>query len=190
LYDSNIAWLCSDVRDYGGQVLIRWGHEMENITGRYPWASQDGSAYIDAYRYFVSKCRSIAPKASYIWSPAGNKNLAQYWPGQQFVDYIGITVFDYAEWEQRFYGYNRSFSDNWGERYSLVRDYGVPVIITEFGATGPDRAEWVAGALKDAANEPDIKSVVFFNAQDPVSWGQMPAPDWRVNPTSSPSYTR
>jgi beta-mannanase len=185
-YDREIGWFCGAVRDYNQPVLIRWGHEMENITGRYPWATRDGEAYKAAYRYFVSKCRSITANAAYMWSPAGNKNLNDYWPGSQYVDYIGLTVYDYEAWEIRYYGYNRSFKENFEERYARVKDYALPIVIAEFGATGEGRAAWISAALEEVQHYPLVKGILFFSALDPVSWGPMPAPDWRVQQPAAP----
>jgi hypothetical protein len=179
-YEREIAWVCRAVRDYAKPVLIRWGHEMENITGRYPWATRDGEAYKSAYKHFVTKCRTIAANGWYMWSPAGNKNLNEYWPGSEYVDYVGITVYDYEAWELRYYGYNRSFKENFEERYVRVKDYGLPIVIAEFGATGEGRSEWISSALQEVQNYPRVKGILFFSALDPVSWGPMPAPDWRI----------
>ena len=181
MYDGSITWVCGAIHDYGKQVFVRWGHEMENVTGRYPWATTNASAYIGAYRYFVTKCRNIAQNVTYVWSPAGNKNLPFYWPGADYVDYVGVTVFDYEAWEIRYYGHNRSFKENFTERYDSVKAYNLPIIITEFNATGPSRDEWIADAFQEVAKFPDVKSVVLFTAIDPVSWGPMPPPDWRLN---------
>jgi len=163
-------------------VVIRWGHEMENFTGRYPWATRDAQAYIDAYQYFVSKCASRAPNAQYMWSPAGNKNLKDYWPGENYVDYIGITVYNYEAWEILFYGYSRSFKENFGERYARVGEYRKPIMIAEFGATGAGRTQWITEALQEVNKYILVKSVLFFSAMDPVSWGSVPPPDWRTQP--------
>jgi len=185
-YDSEIEWFCGAVRDYARPVVIRWGHEMENITGRYPWATRDGEAFKAAYKYFVNRCRNLASNASYLWSPAGNKNLNEYWPGPQYVDYVGLTVYDYEAWENRYYGHNRSFKENFEERYGRVKDYGLPIVIAEFGATGDGRSEWINSALEEVRNYPLVKGILFFSAQDPVSWGPMPAPDWRIQQPAAP----
>jgi beta-mannanase len=181
-YDANIQWACADLGTYGGTVLVRWGHEMENLTGRYPWATNGTSAYISAYRYFVDKCRAVAPNTRYVWSPTGNRNLGGYWPGPSYTDYVGLSVFNHPNWEVSYYGYNRSFQENFGERYSYVAGYGKPVIIAEFGATGATQVQWLSEALAEMRNFPQLQAANFFDAKDPANWGALPAPDWRVDP--------
>ena len=187
-YDANIQWACNDLKSYPGTVIVRWGHEMEHVTGRYPWATNDSGAFIQAYRYFVDRCRALAPNTSYMWSPTGNRNLAPYWPGSSYADYVGLSVYDYPDWEVSYYGYNRSFHENFSERYGYVAGFGKPIIIPEFAATGATQVQWLRDALADMANFPLLQAAVFFNAKDPVGWGNLPAPDWRVDPAllSSP----
>ncbi|MBA5760046.1 mannan endo-1,4-beta-mannosidase, partial [Escherichia coli] len=73
-YDARIAATCSALAALEGPVFVRWGHEMEADTGRYPWATGDASAYIDAYRRVVTACRTMADQIRFVWSPAGNRN--------------------------------------------------------------------------------------------------------------------
>ena len=64
-YDHLIDRLSADLAAAGQPVFLRWGHEMENVTGRYPWAQEDHLAYVRAYRHFVELEReaSAAPTA-------------------------------------------------------------------------------------------------------------------------------
>jgi beta-mannanase len=41
------------LKQFGKPVFARWGHEMEYVSGRYPWAKTDYDGYISAYRHFV-----------------------------------------------------------------------------------------------------------------------------------------
>lgn len=107
-YDSHIDRICTDLGEYGLPLFIRWGHEMENATGRYPWASKNSDAFIAAYRYFVTTCRASAPLAFFVWSPAGDARLGNYWPGGDYVDYVGVSVFGLPEYDINTYGRVRS----------------------------------------------------------------------------------
>jgi len=182
-YDANIQWACTDLAAYPGTVIVRWGHEMENLTGRYPWATSNAGAYVAAYHYVVDKCRALDPNTVYMWSPTGNRNLAAYWPGSNYADYVGLSVYDYPAWEVSYYGYNRSFHENFTERYNYVAGFGKPIFIAEFGATGTTQVQWLTDALADMGNFPLLQAAVFFNAKDPAGWGaNFPPPDWRVDP--------
>ena len=167
---------------------------MENVTGRYPWATNDAPAFIGAYRYFVTKCRAIANNAIYVWSPVGNSNLPSYWPGAEYVDWVGLSMYSYPSWEMAYYGKVRGFVEAFSERYNFVKAYNKPIMIAEFGAidtpsgsisyTSPTaRDAWLKAALASAPQFPLLQMFVFFNAQDPAAWGaNYPAPDWRLPP--------
>ena len=181
-YDSNIQESCTEFANFGRPLYVRWGHEMENLTGRYPWASADAQAFINAYRHFILRCRAFAPKALFVWSPAGNKELAAYWPGPAYVDAVGLSMYSYPAWDIGYYGYVRTFEQAFGERYGYVKAYGKPVMIAELGATGSGSEDWLRKGIAVLPQYPLVTAALFFSAKDPVTWGpNYPAPDWRLN---------
>ncbi len=184
-YDEKIDAFCTDVEDFGKPVFIRWGHEMENVTGRYPWAQENSEGYISAYRYVVERCRASTSLGYYVWSPVGNKNLSQYWPGKEVVDYVGISVFIFPDWEMAQYKRVRSFDEIFNEKYQRVAKYGLPIMIAEFGVTGGKSTQknMILQAFKDTQSYSQLKTVSFFNAKDTVGvWGDSFAtPDWTID---------
>jgi beta-mannanase len=38
-------------------------------------------------------CRSITKNVFYIWSPVGNQELKDYWPGAAYADYVVWSVY-------------------------------------------------------------------------------------------------
>src|SRR5262249_23278448 len=73
-------------------LLVRWGHEME-LANVYPWGARDPDLYQQAFRRVVSIFRAAgADNVRFVWSPAGNANAATYYPGDDVVDYVGITA--------------------------------------------------------------------------------------------------
>lgn len=46
-YDEVIDSVCNDISRFKNPSFIRWGHEMENVTDRYPWAQNDYSGFIE-----------------------------------------------------------------------------------------------------------------------------------------------
>ncbi|OGM13973.1 hypothetical protein A3D84_02580 [Candidatus Woesebacteria bacterium RIFCSPHIGHO2_02_FULL_42_20] len=186
LYDGEIDTICADFKNSKNPVFVRWGHEMENVTERYPWAKEDHDSFIYAFRYFVDKCRSIDSKNFYIWSPVGHKNANNYWPGNEYVDLIGLSVFIYPKWDIDNYGKVRDFDEIFSEKYNIFKVYNKPIIITEFGVTGDDQfqKEWFLDAVNSSYNYPLLKTISYFNAVDsPEAWGtNYPTPDWKINP--------
>jgi beta-mannanase len=201
-YDAAIRRSCGALgRESPQPVLVRWGHEMDlkvlvrrgqepDPVDRYPWANGDAPGYVAAYRHFVATCRAAgAPNVAYVWSPGGDPGLEDYWPGAEVVDYVGTTVLGFAEWDvSRGAERPATFRELFDPRYRLLEGYGKPVLVCELGTTGPpeDRRRWLAAAAEALAAYPLLRAVVYFDAVDPVAWGVLGRPDWRVPPGDFP----
>jgi endoglucanase len=131
LYDKTITNICSGLSQKT-LTWIRWGHEMEVTTSRYPWAGKNPQDYISAYQHVVTTCRQANPEVKFIWSPAGQNNLKNYWPGGNYVDYIGLSVYSFDQWDNNNYGYQRNFSQVFSPEYNLVKSYNKPIIVAEY----------------------------------------------------------
>lgn len=189
-YDGEITTVCGEIRNTDSQVLVRWGHEMEGPMDRYPWAGKNPEDFIKVFRYFVRKCRSIAPKALFVWSPIGEQTLDRYFPGDAYVDYIGLSLYRLQAWDIDRYGQPRSFSESFEQKYKRVAHYKLPVIIAELGVSGDEsyKRRWLTELSHGLGQFPLLGSVIYFNAKEPHLWpGSYGSPDWRVTPeTFSP----
>jgi beta-mannanase len=189
-FDREIRSVCSMAGAFKGPILIRWGQEMENPQERYPWAGKEPESFIAAYRYFVTRCRALAPRAAYVWAPNGDKRLTRYYPGGDYVDVVGLSLWGYQAYEEYAYGkgHERSFQQAFGERYARVVGYGKPIIITQLGAAGDEafRTQWFAGMFStvlDGRIFPRLRAVVYFNDVEPDIWPYLyTSPDWRIGP--------
>jgi cellulose synthase (UDP-forming) len=183
-YDARIDRLCKAMNSQGRPAFIRWGHEMEVATERYPWTRPDAEGYLRAYRHFVDRCRQSFGQGYYVWSPRGDGDLRKYYPGRPFADYVGLSVYSLPESDEKNFGYVRSFARNFGRKYAKVQEFGRPVMIAELGVLGgaEDRRRWLAEAFADLSEYPLLQIVVYFNAKDsPGAWA--PAyglPDWTL----------
>lgn len=185
-FDKQIDTVCGAMGDFGGRLLVRWGHEMEDATGRYPWARKDSEGYKSAYRYFVDACRRHVPDAAFVWSPKGEKNLARYYPGDAHVDYVGLAVWGLQAMDRDYFGGRRDFRQTFREKYDRVAGFGKPVLIAELGVSGDAayRRDWF-GSLYDTVSRRRefglLQGVVYFNDKEPHQWPLgYGAPDWRI----------
>ena len=189
-YDVPIRETCAALGRQAPQtVLVRWGHEMD-MLGRFPWSTGNPEEFVGAYRHFVGICRGTgAANLRYVWSPGGAPDLQDYWPGAQYVDYVGLTVLGFGARDVE-HGAARphTFGALFGTNYALVQGYGKPVLVCEFASTGPaaHQERWVAEAAEGLAAYPLLRGVVYFNAVDPVAWGESGVPDWRIAPEAFP----
>ncbi len=179
--DNKIIEICSHINRSSTPVFVRWGHEMERVTGRYPWAVDTPQKFIDGYNYFVNKCKSQTKNAYYIWSPAGESNANLYWPDPQNVDYIGLSLYINKEFELDFYKKVRSFDEAFSERYDRFKNYQKPIMIAELGVN-VDQTAWLYNMQNNFDKYPLLKTVVYFNAKDTDNvWGKYSTPNWSVD---------
>lgn len=182
-FDGIVTAACSKSAGLKSKVTIRWGHEMDIANKRYPWSRWSAPDYIAAYRHFVDICRKHAPNVTFMWSPRGEDNNNDYYPGDAYVDSVGISVFGLQKFDLDEYGKERSFEELTRRAYDLVEPLKKPVHIAEFGCRGDEHYMlrcW-PDLKKAAGTFPNLKSVVYFNEVETYPW---PAPygypDWRV----------
>ena len=184
-YDSLITDIAQQVAALKTTVIVRFAPEMDHVS-RVPWSLKEPSAYIAAYRHFVTKFRSIAPNSRQCWSPVGDKGLEVYYPGDDVVDYTGFSIYEIPECSTTWVGHPQSFADWMNDKYPLLARFGKPIILTEVGVVSTtDQKAWIRSAFASIGSYPLVKVFVYYNATDPVSWarwGGPKKPSWVINP--------
>lgn len=189
-FDREIRDICKRAGAVAAPVYMRWGHEMEDPDGRYPWARRDTDGYRKAFRYFVESCRELAPDVRFVWSPKGHRNLTGYYPGDDVVDAIGIPVWGLQKMDVDYWGRERSFGETLGEKYRRVEGFGKPVMVAELGVSGSAdyKRAWYAEIFDRTTYRdrfPLLTAVVFFNDKEPYKWPLgYGSPDWRLDKAS------
>jgi beta-mannanase len=182
-YDSNMASVCSAAAKLKSPVTIRWAQEMEDADGQFTWAFWKPADYVKAYKRVVDVCRKHLPTAQYMWSPKGEKGLKAYYPGDDYVDVIGLSVFGYQPYDRLEVGRDTTFVERTTPGYDRVKDFGKPVVIAELGYAGSDdyvRA-WALEVNKPHTEFPALNAVVYFNDLEVYPWPRkVGRPDWRV----------
>jgi beta-mannanase len=183
--DDQVRQVARAVRASSPQIaLIRWGHEME-LSGLYPWAANRPDLYRAAYRRVVSLFEEEgASNARFVWSPAGEASADAYFPGDDVVDYIGLTVLGDANWDWAFGLPPQSFAQLLAPRYRRVEHFRKPIIIAELGVSGPPerQAAWVVNAARALEQFPRVRALVYFDEKNPDVKGLQIRPDWRIKP--------
>lgn len=182
-YDDRIEVTCRGLGDLQVPLFVRWGHEMEIQQERYPWSGQAPEEYIAAYRHFVRSCRQWIEEGYYVWSPLGRENLADYWPGRLYADYVGFSTYGLLSLDLEVAGRPRSFVEIFAVQYARAVAFNRPVMIAELGVEGEPSYQqwWMRGLFRNAHRFPLLKTAVYFNAQDVVEWAEgWGLPDWRI----------
>lgn len=188
-HDAALLQIARTISRYDRLGYLRFAHEMNGWW--YPWAeSQNGNVpgdYTRAWRHVHRLFRSAgATHARVVWSvnavsgSAREVPLERLYPGDDYVDLVRMTA----------YGHGPSAADSLDPTYRRLTGLtSRSVLITETGADGPARADWVASFGDYLAAYDRIRGFVWFNTT-PDSTGA--SGDYRFNatPTSARAFAR
>ncbi|HEY1454762.1 MAG TPA: glycosyl hydrolase [Roseiarcus sp.] len=190
LYDPDIASVCSALGALGQGVFIRWAQEMEDPTGRYPWATGNAEGFVATYRYFVDHCRPWSHgRFFFVWSPKGLRQMADYFPGPSYVDYVGVSLYALERWDIAHFGKPRDFNAAFGEVYGFASQFKKPIMIAELGVQGSAsyRDLWFSELARAKYSFPLLRIAVYFDAKEPWPWPDgFGNPDWRIDTSDWP----
>lgn len=181
--DANMRAILEVLAKFRSPVTIRWAQEMDNRFSRFTWAAWQGPDYIAAFRRMAGLIRRFAPRAKIMWSPRGERNLGDYYPGSANVDVVGLTVFGLEKYDVLEYGHARTFAESVKQGYGLTAPYGKPVWVAELGYDGSPAyvSRWVQDVTLKRPEYPLLKEVVYFDDRDVWPWPRnLGRPDWRV----------
>lgn len=161
-YNHHFKQLAENLVKYGlADVILRPGWEFNG--GWYTWRAKDKTAaFAENWRQIVKTMRAVpgAEKVQFCWNPTlGDQQFPaeQAWPGDAFVDYVGVDVYD-ETWNANTYPWPAGTSeaeiearrkkvwDEWlfGSKWGLgmwskfAREHGKPLAIPEWGVNKRD----------------------------------------------------
>jgi endoglucanase len=183
-FDGNVRAVCGVLGRLGVPVTLRWGHEMETDRRDFIWAGWAPEDYTAAFRRVTTICRSVAPDVAVMWSPQGEEPMADYWPGDAYVDLVGLSVFGLQAADRLWHGRDRGFAEILAPRYERALQFDRPVVVAELGYSGDSDyvAAWEAEVRAVGETFPDLVGVVYFNHPEVYPWpDRLGLPDWRVS---------
>lgn len=188
--DANMRAICDIVAGFNSPVIIRWAQEMDNPFNRFTWSDWRPAHYVAAYRRMHGIVREMLPDARMMWSPRGEKTLQVFYPGDEYVDLIGLTVLGLEEYDIIQHGRPRTFAESVKQGYELSEGFGKPIWVAELGYEGGPEylASWIQDVTRDYLQYPALEEVVYFNDKEVWQWPHgLGWPDWRVV-RDAPSY--
>lgn len=188
-FDKNMAAICGTIAGLKSPVTIRWGHEMEAKDGVFIWSNWQPKDYIAAYQRMVTICRKAAPQITVMWSPRGEPGMEAYYPGDDYVDLVGISVFGLQAYDELNFDRDQSYADVMGPRYARAAAFGKPVVIAELGYSGEQAYvdAWENSVRVARPEFPSIVGVVYYNQREVHPWPNgLGLPDWRINKRVTP----
>lgn len=145
-YDAYFVSLARTLVNYGqSDAVIRLGWEFNGFW--FPWAAKGKTAeFIQYWRRIVTAMRSVSSQFTFDWNPAYGPldfNADAAYPGDAYVDYIGLVVFDQG-WEPGYHDpvlrwrnfINLPFAMQWHQDFAAA--HGKPMTYPEWGLTFRD----------------------------------------------------
>jgi mannan endo-1,4-beta-mannosidase len=184
-YDGYLRSYADSVRRFGQPVVIGFGHEMN--APWYSWGygpTTPASTFVAAWRHIVTLFRDQgAGNVTWLWTLQADEPctgpiadqactgpIASWWPGSQYVTWVGIDGYYYRP--------SDTFASVFGKTITQVRMLtGKPVLVSETAAGPESRQPAKIGNLFDGIREYGTLGLVWFDiTQDDGTYHQ----DWRI----------
>lgn len=158
-----VAAVMKQFTDAGVEVWLRFGHEMNYYVqdGTYHGTAPE---FVTAWKnIYDANCKGSA-KVKCFWSPNQEgdvKKLQAWWPGQEYVDLVGIDC--YARDGQNMDG-SAVFEQFYGNFYdTFSKPYNLPFVIGETGAPPALKEGWLKQLVsQDRTKYPNYISMSWF----------------------------
>jgi mannan endo-1,4-beta-mannosidase len=173
--DGYLRSFADSVRNFGHAVVIGFGHEMN--APWYSWGYQHTSptTFVAAWRHIVTLFGDQgADNVTWLWTlqadEIGTGPIAAWWPGPQYVTWIGIDGYYYRP--------SDTFFSIFGRTIAQVRAFTPKPVLLSETAVGPDAGQATKIAnLFNGMHQYDTLGLVWFDiAQDNGIYHQ----DWRI----------
>jgi mannan endo-1,4-beta-mannosidase len=186
-YDGYLRSFADSVRAFGGPVVIGFGHEMNAYWYSWGYGHLPASTFVAAWRHIVTLFRDQdAHNVTWLWTlqadEPGTGPIASWWPGAQYVTWVGIDGYYYRSYE--------TFADVFGQTIAQVRAFtSEPVLLSET-AVGPEAGQAVKiPDLFAGMRQYGALGLVWFDiAQDNGIYHQ----DWHIedDPAAETAFRR
>ena len=128
-FDGRFKELCKEINEKRQNVFVRFNPEMEVPVTRFPWQYRGWSEYMDAFRHFAGIIKIYAPHAKVVWGPAGYPGTMEFYPGDDVVDAVSVTLKSESEMPLEAYPKNYTVEYDLFRRLHRLRFTNKPVFI-------------------------------------------------------------
>ncbi|MCQ4210016.1 glycoside hydrolase family 26 protein [Streptomyces longispororuber] len=169
--DAYIKKYAESVRTTDVPVAISFGHEMNGHW--YPWGTKKTTpeTFVAAWKHIHDVFQEVgATNVIWVWSPnvvnpVRSVQLKPYWPGDAYVDWVGIVGYWTTTGAHTFdtlYGPSRRQIEGFTDK---------PVLISETSAEPGDRRRADVRALLDGVRQDDdVIGFLWFNIPKRADW--------------------
>jgi hypothetical protein len=170
--DAYITKFARAVHAFGKPIALSFGHEMNGNW--YPWGTVDTTAaeFVAAWQHIHDLFQQAgATNVIWVWNaniitPMPDVQLEPYWPGDSYVDWVGITGYFAITGPH-------TFDDVYGTTMTEIRQFtNKPFIIAETAVeTGADELSSISSLVGSVKDDSDVLGFVWFDYnKDGVDW--------------------
>ncbi len=169
--DGYLVSYANQVRSYRHAVILSFAHEMNGAWYRWGYGHASASVFIAAWRHIVTVFKAQgADNVTWLWTVnslavRGVKvvNPDAWWPGSQYVDWVGIDGY--------YYGAQQTFGGLFGpvmtDIRAVTRD---PVLISETGVAPKAGQVAKIADLFAGVRADHLLGLVWFDAKGNEDW--------------------
>jgi endoglucanase len=172
-WDEYITDFAAQIERYKGEVILVPFSEMNGNWNSWSGTTNGNSPEeaVRAYQYvhgFFTNVENVkfgwAPNSVSVPNTYENR-IEAYYPGDTFVDYVGVDGFNKGT---PWYSFNEIF----GSALTTISQYGKPIIIFSFAsAEGPQKASWMKDAFfTQMPKYPLLHGWIWFNQDKERNW--------------------
>jgi hypothetical protein len=172
--DTTINSFAQGLKTYNKPIFLRWYWEFNEMSssGKTPAGSgcngyNNGPGYIAAWQHIFNVFKKDGvSNVTFVWCPGySGGNLSTYYPGDNYVDWIGIDRYERTSGGKPLL----SFKDMFSSYYSEWSTHNKPIMIAETAAMGSAYQNQYLSSMKTQASQlPDIKAIVYFDSAGPA----------------------
>jgi glycosyl hydrolase family 26 len=158
--DRYLTSIATALRSLDGRVFLRPFQEMNGSWFAY---GGDPAGFVAGWRHMHNLFRAVGA-TNVVWEwcpnaadqPAGAPHWTAYYPGDAYVDWVGVDGYDHLE-------RNRTPMRLFGPFYNDYRQRK-PIMIAETSALEPRKAAWITRWDALLPHMPDIAGLVWFDS--------------------------
>jgi mannan endo-1,4-beta-mannosidase len=175
-YDGYLRLYADTVRDFGHQVVIGFGHEMNASWYSWGYTKTPASTFVAAWQHIVNVFRGEgADNVTWLWTIQAYEKghtgpIGDWWPGPSYVTWIGID------------GYYRSPTDTFdGVFEQTIRQVNrltnKPILLSETAVTPKANQFSNINNLFQGMSQSNTLGLVWFDVNQT---GYATHVDWRI----------
>ncbi len=175
--DDYIKQYANNAKLYGGQIILAPLHEMNGEWS--PWSGVAQGNTPEKTKLAFQHIRNVfmenqMQNVKWAWvvnnrsEPNTEENkIENYYPGDNYVDFVGVDGFNFGEPDEPWLSYTDLFSN----ALTRLEKYNKPIYIFSMAsAQGSQKPEWIRDALSKIKSDPRVKGFIWFNENKEKNW--------------------